>query len=339
MRAAIFEKYGPPEVERLAEVATPRPRSGEVLVRVRCSTVNRTDCGHRRAHPFIFRASMGLFRPKAHILGSELSGEVDAVGPGTTQFVSGDRVFGITPDGMGTHAEFVCIPEDAPLAMMPADTSFEAAAAVCIGAIQALTCLRAAGVREGQRILVYGASGSVGTAGVQLAKHLGAHVTAVCPTKGLDVVRSLGVDKVIDFTREDFTKNGATYDVIFDAVGKHSFRRCWGSLVGNGVFVVADLGFLWQNPVLALLTSFIGSKRVKLPFDRDADTKKDVELLKGLIETGRYRAVIDRIYALHQVVEATAYVETGQKVGNVVLTVSPDLPTPPSSDRMGNYRR
>jgi NADPH:quinone reductase-like Zn-dependent oxidoreductase len=324
MRAAIFEKYGPPEVEHLAEVPTPSPRDGEVLVRVRCTTVNRTDCGHRTAHPFFFRTSMGLLRPKAHILGSEFSGVVESVGPGTTQFVSGDRVFGMTPDGMGTHAEFVRIPEDAPLLTMPADMSFEAGAAVCVGAIQALTCLRAAGLREGQRILVYGASGSVGTAGVQLAKYLGAHVTAVCPTVAVDIVRSLGVDEVIDFKKDDFTKSDARYDIIFDAVGKHSFRRCRGSLVRDGIFVVADLGFLWQNPVLALMTSFMGSKRVKLPFDRGADTKKDIELLKLLIETDRYRAVIDRTYSLERVVEATAYVETKEKIGNVVLTVDED---------------
>ncbi len=294
MRAAIFERYGPPAVEHLDEVPTPTPGTGEVLIRVRCTTVNRTDCGHRSAHPFFFRASMGLFRPKARILGSELAGEVDAIGPGVTRFVPGDRVFGLTPDGMGTHAEFVCVPEDAPLATMPADLGFDAAAAVCMGAIQAWTCLRAADLREGQRILIFGASGSVGTAAVQLAKHLETHVTAVCPTRCVEVVASLGADELIDYLREDFTRNGASYDVIFDAVGKHSFRRCRGSLVRGGSFVVADLGFLWQNPFLALLTSFVGTKKVKLPFVRNPEPRKDVQLLKELIEAGRYRAVIDR---------------------------------------------
>jgi len=331
MRAAIFERYGPPDVERLADIATPTPKSRDVLVRIRCTTVNRTDCGHRRAHPFFFRASMGLVRPKVHVLGSELAGEVEAVGEEVTRFAPGDRVFGITSDGMGAHAEFVCVPEDGPIATIPADMTFEAAAAVCMGAIQAWTCLRSTGLREGQRILIYGASGSVGTAAVQLALCLDAHVTAVCATKSVDVVRSLGADEVLDYTKVDFTKNGETYDVIFDAVGMHSFRRCRRSISRGGSFGVADVGFLWQNPFLALVTRFLGTKRVRLPFDRHFDPRRDIERLKALIEAGRYRAVIDRTYALEQVVEATEYVETKQKTGNVVLTVRhPNVPPPPA---------
>jgi NADPH:quinone reductase-like Zn-dependent oxidoreductase len=197
--------------------------------------------------------------------------------------------------------------------------TFEEAAAVCDGAIEALTQLRRADLRKGQGILVYGASGSVGTAGVQLATYLGAHVTAVCNTKNVELVRSLGADEVIDYLQEDFTKNGETYDVVFDAVGKHSFRRCRRSLKPSGIYLATDLGFMWHVPLLALLTRWIGDKRVTLAVAKF--TKKDVLFLKELIEAGKYRAVIDRRYPLEQVVEATRYVETGQKTGNVVLTV------------------
>jgi NADPH:quinone reductase-like Zn-dependent oxidoreductase len=210
--------------------------------------------------------------------------------------------------------------EGDPLAHKPADMTFEEAAAVCDGASLALACLRNADLRRGRRILIYGASGSVGTAGVQLAKYFGADVTAVCNTKNLELVRSLGADRVIDYTQDDFTKNGERYDVIFDAVGKHSFRRSRHSLQPGGIYVETDLGFLWHVPVLALLTRWIGDKRVTLGITKY--TKKDVLFVKELIEAGRYRAVIDRTYPLEQVVEATRYVETEQKTGNVVLTIS-----------------
>ena len=197
--------------------------------------------------------------------------------------------------------------------------TFEEAAAVCDGAIIALTCLRRAGLRQGQKIVVYGASGSIGTAGVQLARHFGADVTAVCNTKNVELVRSLGADRVIDYQHQDFTKDGVTYDVVFDAVGKHSFRRCRRSLKRDGVYVETDLGFMWHAPALALLTRWIGEKRVTIPIPRY--TKEEVVFRKGLIESGEYRAVTDRVYQLGDVVEATQYVETGQKTGNVVLTV------------------
>ncbi len=210
--------------------------------------------------------------------------------------------------------------EDRPLAHKPAGMTFEEAAAVCDGAIIALACLRKADLRKGRSILIYGASGSIGTAAVQLAKYFDADVTAVCNTKNVELVRSLGADRVIDYTQEDFTKNGETYDVIFDAVGKHSFRRCRRSLKPGGIYIETDLGFMWHVPILALLTRRIGDKRVTLPVPKY--TQKDVLFLKELIEAGKYRPVIDRSYPLEQVVEATRYVETGQKTGNVVLTVN-----------------
>ncbi len=318
MRAVVHDRYGPPDVLRLEEVERPVPKDDEVLVKIHATTVNRTDTGLRSAEYFISRFFTGLRRPKQRILGMELAGEVEAVGAAVSQFEVGDEVFGV--NGFGAHAEFVCMRETAPLAHKPAGMTFEEAAAVCDGASLALACLRKADLRHGRSILVYGASGSIGTAAVQLAKYFEADVTAVCNTKNVELVRSLGADEVIDYTQEDFTKNGETYDVIFDAVGKHSFRQCRRSLKSGGIFLETDLGFMWHVPALALLTRWFGDKRLAMGMPRY--TKKDVLFLKELIEAASYRAVVDRCYPLEQVVEASRYVETGQKTGNVVLTVS-----------------
>jgi NADPH:quinone reductase-like Zn-dependent oxidoreductase len=320
MRAVVHTSYGPPEVLRLEDVAQPVPKDDEVLIRVHASTVNRTDCGFRQGKPFIVRFFSGLRRPRKRTLGSELAGEIAAVGVAVTQFAVGDHVFGVNADHFGAHAEFVCVAEDAPLASKPAAMSFAEAAAISDGGILALTCLRWAKLGAGQRILVYGASGSIGTAAVQLAKHLGADVTAVCATRSVDIVRSLGADAVIDYTVDDFATTGETYDVVFDAVGKTSFRRCRHLVRRGGVYVETDLGFLWQNPILMVLTSVVRRKRVLMPIPRYR--QRDVVYLKELVEAGSYRAVVDRTYPLEQVVAATTYVETEQKVGNVVLTVS-----------------
>ena len=317
MRAVVYDRYGPPGVLRVEEIEQPVPKDDEVLIRVHATTVNRTDCGLRSAEYFISRFMTGLLRPKHKIGGMELAGEVYAVGAAVTEFRVGDEVFGVT--GHGAHAELVCLPESGWLAHKPARMTFEEAAAVIDGASLALACLRNADLRQGRSILVYGASGSVGTAAVQLARHFGAHVTAVCNTKNLELVRSLGADEVLDYTREDFTRNGKTYDVVFDAVGKHSFRRSRHSLKPGGLYAETDLGFLWHVPLLALLTRRIGDKKVTLGLTRY--TKEDVLFLKGLIEAGEYRAVIDRTYPLEDVIEATRHVETGQKTGNVVLTL------------------
>jgi NADPH:quinone reductase-like Zn-dependent oxidoreductase len=317
MRAVVYDRYGPPEVLRLEEVERPEPFDRQVLVRVHATTVNRTDCGLRSADLPITRFVTGLRRPKNRILGMEFAGEVEKVGTAVTEFKVGDEVFGVK--GSGAHAAFLCIREAGPIAHKPANMSFEEAAAVPDGAALALACLRQADLTDGRSVLVYGASGSVGTAAVQLAKHFGAHITAVCSTKHVDLVRSLGADEVIDYTREDFTKNGKAYYVIFDAVGKHSFRRSRRSLKPGGTFLETDLGYGFHVPLLLLLTKWIGSKKVKLGITRYS--KEDILFLKELIEAGKYRAIIDRRYPLEDVVEATKYVETGQKTGNVVLTV------------------
>src|SRR5262245_5713997 len=322
MRAVVHDRYGGPEVLRLEEVAQPVPGDDEVLVRVHATTVNRTDCGFRQGKPLFVRAFSGVRRPKFRILGNELAGEVEAVGSAVTEFAPGDRVFGVDQRRFGAHAEFACLSERAPLATVPEGMPFEEAAAVCDGLILARTCLRPARLRPGRRILVYGASGSIGTAGVQLARHLGAHVTAVCNSPNVDIVSSLGPDEVIDYTQDDFTRNGETCDVIFDAVGKHAFGRCRGSLARGGPFTVTDFGPRGQNPFLALgtrVTSLFGTRRVRMPLPRYS--KEHVLFLKGLLEAGAYRAVVDRCYPLEEVVEATRYVETEQKTGNVVLTL------------------
>ncbi|HEU0304470.1 MAG TPA: NAD(P)-dependent alcohol dehydrogenase [Gaiellaceae bacterium] len=317
MRAVVFDRYGPPEVLHVAEVERPVPKSDEVLVRVHASSVTRTDAGLRSAEYFVSRFFTGLLRPKRGTVGMELAGVVEATGAAVTEFAVGDRVFGIRS---GANAEYVCVREAGVLAHMPAGMSFEEAAAVGDGAITALAALRTVNLRRGQRIVVYGASGSIGTAAVQLATHFGAHVTAVCNTKTLELARSLGADEAVDYTREDFTKRGRSYDVVFDAVGKLSFRRCRRALDRGGIYISTDPGLLWHTPMFALVTRWIGERKVKLLMARYA--KQDLLALKELIEAGEYRAVIDRTYPLDEVVEATRYVETGQKTGNVVLLLN-----------------
>jgi len=315
MRAVVYERYGPPEVLHLAEVDKPTPQADEVVVRIHATTVNRTDCGWRSAKPFLIRFFTGVRRPKHKVLGMEFAGEVDAVGSAVTEFAVGDEVFGVK--GFGANAEFVCIRESAPVAHKPMGMTFEEAAAVCDGGCAALSCLRKAEVREGRGILVYGASGSIGSAAVQLAKYLGADVTAVCNTENVELVQSLGADRLIDYTREDFTKNGEQYDVVFDAVGKLSFLRCRRSLRPGGIYMPTD-GL--HNLLWTVWTWLVGDKRVAFGVARYR--KQDILFLKKLIEAGNYRAVIDRHYPIDDVVEATRYVETGQKTGNVVLTVT-----------------
>jgi len=313
MRAVVHDRYGPPDVLRLEEVDRPVPKVDEVLVRVHATTVTQTDCHMRKARPFIWRFMLGLKRPKRRILGVEFAGVVEGVGAAVSDFAVGDRVFGLRN---GAHAEYVCVREAGLLAHMPAGMTFDEAAAVCDGMSQAVGHLREGGVGPGTRLLVYGASGSCGTAAVQLANDLGAHVTAVCNTKNVALVRSLGADEVIDYLQEDFTKTGRTYDVILDAVGKHSFVRSRRSLVPGGLYVATDR--LYNFP-LALVTSWIG--RRKVVFTVSGHERDDILFLKELIEAGRFRAVIDRTYPLEDVVEAARYVESWQKTGNVVLTV------------------
>ncbi len=319
MRAVVHDRYGPPEVLRVVEVERPVPKEDEVLVRVHASTVTRGDAMFLRNAEYRFtRLFTGIRRPRRTIAGSEFAGRVEEVGAAVTELRVGDEVFGI--DG-GANAEYVAVRESGVIAQKPTGLTYEEAAAVPDGSLLALTCLRPGYPLRGKSVLVYGAAGSVGTAAVQLlAHHFEAEVTAVCDTKDVEVVRSLGARDVLDRFREDFTKNGKTYDVIFDAVGKHSFRRCRRSLKPGGIYISVDLGFMYHVPLLALSTRFVGSRRAKVGIGRYR--REDLLLIKELVDTGKYRPVIDRRYALDEVVEATRYVETGQKTGNVVLRVS-----------------
>jgi NADPH:quinone reductase-like Zn-dependent oxidoreductase len=319
MRAVVHDRYGPAEVLHLEDIDRPVPKDDEVLIRIHATTVNRTDCALRAGEPFFSRFITGLPRPRQRVLGSEFAGEVETAGPAVTLFKVGDRVFGEKPWKFGGHAEYICMQESAALTHIPTGVRFDEAAAVCDGFLLALNCLRPGRVRSGQSILVYGASGAIGTAGVQLAKAWGAHVTAVCSTKNMELMRSLGADDVIDYTQNDFTKNGQAYDAVFDAAGKLTFAGCKGSLKSGGVYLPTD-GM--RNVAIAAWTARIGDRKVI--FDLPPKfLKKDVVMLAGLMDSGKYRAVIDRQYPLEQVVEATKYVETHQKVGNVVLTLDP----------------
>ena len=321
MKAAVHTRYGPPEVARISEVEKPAAKDNEVLVKVHATTVNRTDCGLRAAEPFVNRFFTGLIRPRVTVLGNEFAGEVEAVGSGVTSFEVGDRVFGFNGSRFGAHAEYLAIPEDGSVATMPANVTFEEAAPSTEGSHYALSLIRKAKIRSGQGVLVNGATGAIGSAAVQLLRRLGADVTAVCDTENVELVRGLGAGRVIDYTAEDFTKDEQTYDVVLDAVGKSSFGRCKRLLKPGGIYLSSDLGPLSLNPLLALTTPLFGGKKVMFPIPRD--DREMVRYLKELLESGAFKPLIDRRYPLDQIVEAYRYVETGQKIGNVVISVEP----------------
>lgn len=321
MKAIVYTKYGPPDVLRLAEVEKPAPKDNEILIKVRATTVNRTDCGFRKPeYPLIIRMVNGIVTPKKKILGSELAGDIEEVGSHVKSFTKGEKVFGLTGDSLGAHAEYVCLPEDAAIVTKPSSLNYDEAAAVCDGLMLAYTYLRQVPLQRGMKVLINGASGSIGSAAVQLAKYFSAEVTAVCKTESLELVKALGADKLIDYRKADFTKSNETYDVIFDAVGKSSFFRCKHLMKQGGVYFSTEFGFLMQNPLLALWTKAFGSKKVLFPLPKS--NKEDMMFFKNLIESGKYKAVIDRRYSLDQIVEAHRYVESEEKIGNVVITMS-----------------
>ena len=319
MKAIVNTIYGPPEVLQLKEVEKPVPADHEVLIKIHATTVNRTDCGFRKPEYLIVRLISGLFKPKKTILGSELAGKVEAIGKQVKTFKPGDDVFGLSTYNFGTHAEYMCMHEEKSITLKPTNMSYQEAAAVCDGAFLAYANIQKINFKNKPRLLINGASGSIGTAAVQLAKHFGAEVTAVCNTKNQELAKSLGATHVIDYTKEDFTQNGQQYDVVFDAVGKSSFFKCKKILKPKGIYFSTELGYLSQNIFLALLTPLLGGKKVMFPIPKDR--KEDIIFFKKLIENGGYKAVIDRTYPLEQIVEATKYVETGEKTGNVVITL------------------
>jgi NADPH:quinone reductase-like Zn-dependent oxidoreductase len=319
MKAAVITRYGSPDVVKITDAPKPAAAAGEILVRVHAATVNRTDCGELRARPFFTRIFYGLRRPRRTIFGLDFAGEVEAVGAGAVSFKQGDRVFGMCPSrSNGAQAEYVSVPERA-VATMPAGARF-AEAVVCEGAFYANAVLKRIGLNAGHKILIYGATGAIGTAMVQLAKSSGAAVTAVVATRHLALLKSLGADHVIDYTSEDFTRIGETFDCVVDAVGKTSFFRCRKLLKRGGIFAATDLGPWGQNLVLTILSSITRSNRVVMPVPRSLNGF--VGFLKNLMEAGQFRAIIDRQYDLAAIADAYRFVETGQKVGIVVINVA-----------------
>jgi NADPH:quinone reductase-like Zn-dependent oxidoreductase len=320
MKAAVYKKYGPPDVVKIEEVDRPSPRSNEVLVKVFATTVNRTDCGFRSAEYFISRFFSGLFRPKFEILGNEFAGIIEAVGKDVKLLNVGDKVFGYNDTKFGAHAEFMTIAETDAITSIPNDVTFEQAAPITEGAHYALCDIRAAKIQSGYNVMIYGASGAIGSAAVQLVKYFGAKVTAVCNTQNVEVVKSLGADQVIDYITQDFTKIDRKFDFIFDAVGKSSFSQCKPLLKKHGIYISTELGKNSENIFLALFTPLF--KRKKVLFPLPTITKEDVIFLKKLVELEKYKPLVDRSYHLNSIVDAYKYVETRQKVGNVVITLT-----------------
>lgn len=330
MKAIVWTDYGPPEVLQLKEVEKPTPKDNEILIRIYATPVSFGDItarNFRAISPRQFwmplplwlptRIYFGITRPRIKILGSEFAGVIDAIGKDVKRFRKGDQVFGYRGSNFGADAEYLCMPESGCVALKPANMTYEEAAAVPYGATMALSLLRKANIQSGQKVLINGASGGIGSLAVQLAKHFGAEVTGVCSSPRLEYVRSLGADQVIDYTKEDFTKNGETYDLIFDILGKSSFSRCKSSLKPNGRYFLVS--FKMKQLFQMLWTSMIGSKKVICALL--TERTEDLIFIKELVEAGKIKSVIDRCYPLEQTAEAHRYVEQGHKKGNVVITV------------------
>jgi NADPH:quinone reductase-like Zn-dependent oxidoreductase len=321
VRAAVSSGYGPPEVVRVAEVPTPGVGEHDVLVRVHATSVNRTDCGFRAGKPFFARFITGFPRPRHSILGGEFAGVVEVVGGAVSDFEVGERVFGYSEAGLGAHAEYLAIAEDGPIATMPEHADFTSIAPATEASHYAVGLIRAARLRRGDSVLVYGATGAIGTAAVQFLSYLGADVTAVCGPEHLELVRELGAHRVIDRTATDFTRDDHRYRAVLDAVGKSSFAQCRRLLDPDGAYLSTDLGPKGQNPVLTLATAWSPGRTASIPIAPSRD-QAQIRRFKGLIEAGAFKPVVDRTYPLDDIVDAYRYVETGQKVGNVVISVA-----------------
>lgn len=322
MKAIVYTHYGPPDVLQLREMKKPVPADNEVLIKVHATTVNRTDCATIRAIPFFLRIITGLFKPKKQIPGTEFAGEVVAAGKQVTSLKTGDKVFGFDDEGAKSHAQYLAITEDK-VVTKPEDISYEQAAASSEGAHYAYNFINKVNLEKGQDVLVNGATGAIGSALVQLLKYFGVNVTAVCATKNIELVKALGADKIIDYTEEDFTRHHQKYNFVFDAVGKSSFFKCRHLLAPGGVYISSDLGYLAQNIFLPLITPILkpltGNKKTIFP--TPVNIRRSLLLVKKLIEQGKFNAVIDRKFPLEHIIEAYKYVETGQKTGNVVITL------------------
>ena len=320
MKAGRYYRYGPPEVVKLEEIPVPVPGDDELLIRVHFASVNRTDTGFRSAEYFISRFFSGLFRPKYKVLGCEFSGVVEQTGSKVSAFKTGDRVFGFNDQRFGAHAEYMVIREKDAVVTVPAGIDLKTASALSEGAHYALSNIRAAKITSGQNILVNGATGAIGSAAVQIIHSMGARVTAVCAAPHLETIRSLGADQVIDYGSQDFTALNEKFDVVFDAVGKSTFGKCKRILKDQGIYMSTELGPGWQNVFLALFTPLTGGKRVLFPLP---DSNKEAFIFLGnLAEEGKFTPLIDRVYALKDIVEAHRYAQSGNKIGNVLIDMS-----------------
>jgi len=317
MKAIELTKYGAPENLQMKEVEKPLPKENEILIKIHATSVSSGDARMRRADPFIIRLIFGLKRPRKSVLGVVVAGEIEAIGKNVSNYKIGDQVFGSSGMSFGAHAEYVSVPEDAVLALKPTNMTYEEAAAIPFGGTASLHFLRIANIQPGQKVLIYGASGALGTMAVQLARNYGAEITAVCSTSNIELMKSLGADKVIDYTQEDFTLNGEKYDVIFDTIGKSSFRKAMKSLNKDGQLLLASAGI--GTMIVGSITSKFISKKIVSGVIKE--TIEDMNFFKQLIEESKLKAVIDRTYPLEQIAEAHTYVDKGHKKGNVVIVV------------------
>jgi NADPH:quinone reductase-like Zn-dependent oxidoreductase len=320
MKVVLHEKYGGPEVLMIKEMPKPVPMQNQVLVQVHASTVNRTDCAILRAKPFIMRFIHGIRKPKVQILGTDFSGEIVSVGSEVSSFQVGDKVFGFNERGITSKAEFIALDERDMFGRIPDGISYEHAAATLEGVHYAYNFINKVDLKKDNKVLVNGASGAIGSALVQLLKYWEAEITAVTNTKNMELMKSIGASRVIDYEQEDFTKINETFDYVFDAVGKSTFSKCKPLLKDRGVYISSELGPYIQNLFLALITSFSKGKKVKFPVP--FDVKESIRVIKKIIHEGKYQAVIDRCYSLDQIQEAYQYVETGEKAGNVVINIA-----------------
>lgn len=320
MRAVTYTEYGSPDVLKIKEVKKPDIKDNEILIKIYATTVNRTDCGFRSAQYFISRIITGLFKPKNPVAGSEFAGKVVKVGADVKNFRLDDRVFGFEDVRSGAHAEYMAQADDGSVAKIPDGFSYEEVAPAGEGATYALNYIRSAKITQGQKVLVYGASGAIGSAGVQLLKSMGVEVTAVCGTKNISKIKTMGADTIIDYQKQDFTQVNNRFDLVFDSVGKSSYGECKKLLKPTGKYCSSELGVGLQNPLLALWFAITGSHRVIFPIPKI--NQETMQYIAKLLKDGSYKPLVDRTYSLDEIVEATKYVETGQKTGNVVIKLA-----------------
>ncbi len=318
MKAAIRSKYGPPDVLNIEDVETPTPKDNEILVRVRAATVNRTDCGILWGKPFVIRFFTGLFKPTSPTTGTDFAGEIVAVGKNVTAFKVGDKVWGFNDNGLASHAQYLTLPEDEAILKIPEHITYEQAAASAEGAHYAYNFINKVNLDASNKVLVNGATGAIGSAAVQILKYIGVYVVAVCDTKNIERVKSIGPDRVVDYTKEDFTRLEEKFDFVFDAVGKSTFGKCRPLLQPGGIYISSELGPHAENLYLPLITKIRGGKKVVFPLP--VNIKKSLLYMQELLEKGKFKPLIDRRYSLENIREAYQYVDSGQKTGNVIIT-------------------